>query len=173
MFQVNLFGSGGEMKNQRIFPGIILIGVGAYFFLQQMNVSIFPQIFTWPTLLLIIGIAFLGQGYIGRDYEAILPGVILAGIGLYFLVQNYLTFWSNQVGTFVLIIGIGCLLRYQKTHNGLFQAVLFLILSIILLYYDQLSSKLGILQNDISVVWKFWPILMIAFGFFLLYKRKK
>jgi hypothetical protein len=162
-----------EVKNQRIFPGIILIGVGFYFFLQQLNLTVLPEFFTWPTLMLIIGIAFLGQGYIGKDYEAILPGVILFGIGLYFHVLSHYAFWNNQVGAFVLIIGIGCLLRYQKTHSGLFQAVLFLILSIILLYYDKFSSDLGLLQNGVSIIWKFWPIMIIAIGFFLLYKRKK
>ncbi|MFL6560763.1 MAG: LiaI-LiaF-like domain-containing protein, partial [Bacillus sp. (in: firmicutes)] len=39
------------MKNQRIFPGFILIGFGAYFLLQQAGISLFPQFFTWPTLL--------------------------------------------------------------------------------------------------------------------------
>jgi hypothetical protein len=162
-----------EVKNQRIFPGIILIGVGAYFFLQQLNLTILPEFFTWPTLMLIIGIAFLGQGYIGGDFEAILPGVILVGFGLYFHVLSHYAFWNNQVGAFVLIIGIGCLLRYQKTHTGLFQAVLFLILSIILLYYDKFSSDLGLLQNGVSIIWKFWPLIIIVIGFFLLYKRKK
>ncbi|MCQ6278287.1 LiaI-LiaF-like domain-containing protein [Bacillus sp. EB600] len=161
------------MKNQRIFPGIILIGVGAYFFLQQTSITMMPQLFTWPTLMLIIGIAFLGQGYIGKDYEAILPGVILVGFGLYFHVLNQYAFWSNQVGSFVLIVALGCLLRYQKTHSGLFQAVLFLILSIILLFYDKISTYFGLLQNGVSMVWKFWPLVLIGIGFFLLYKRKK
>ena len=66
MFQVNLIGSGVFMKNQRIFPGIILIGFGAYFFLQQTGITIFQQFSTWPTLLIIVGIAFLGQGYSGK-----------------------------------------------------------------------------------------------------------
>jgi hypothetical protein len=161
------------MKNQRIFPGIILIGVGAYFFLQQTAITIMPQFFTWPTLLLIIGLAFLGQGYIGNDYEAILPGVILVGFGLYFLVLNHYAFWSNQVGSFVLFIALGSVLRYQKTHSGLFQAVLFLILSIILLCYDTISTYFGLLQNGVSIVWKFWPIVLIGIGIFLLYRRKK
>ena len=51
------------MKQQRIFPGIILIGFGAYFYLQQANIVLFQEFFTWPTLLIIVGLAFLGQGY--------------------------------------------------------------------------------------------------------------
>ncbi|WP_374049113.1 LiaI-LiaF-like domain-containing protein [Neobacillus sp. OS1-32] len=65
------------MKNQRIFPGIILIGLGAYYLLQQAGVSFFQPFSTWPILMIIVGTAFLGQGYWANDSEAILPGFIL------------------------------------------------------------------------------------------------
>lgn len=161
------------MKNQRIFPGIILLGFGLYYFLQQAGVSIFPQFYSWPTLMLIAGIAFLGQGYIAKDYEAILPGVILAGFGLHFHTTSQIAIFNNQNGFFIFIIALGFLLRYQKTHSGLFQTVLFLILAIILLFYDQMSGYLGLIQNRAATGWRFWPVLLIIAGFLLLYKKKK
>ncbi len=161
------------MKNQQIFPGIILIGFGAYFFLQQAGITLFPQIFTWPTLMIIAGIAFLGQGYIAKDYEAILPGVILTGFGLNFHTANQFAIFQNQNGFFILVIALGLLLRYQKTHTGLLQTVLFLILAILLLFYDKLAGYLGVIQTKAQTGWKFWPAILIAAGFFLLYKRKK
>jgi hypothetical protein len=54
------------MKNQRIFPGIILIGFGVFFFWQQAKISLFAEFISWPSLLMIVGIAFLCQGY-GRQ----------------------------------------------------------------------------------------------------------
>lgn len=170
---MNLFGSGVLMKNQQIFLAVVLIGIGFYFFLQQANITISQQVFTWPTLLMIAGAAFLGQGYIGKDYEAILPGVILIGYGLYYHILQSFPFWSNPAGSFILIIAIGCLLRWQKTHSGLFQALLFFILAIFLLFYDKFTSNFGLLQNGVSFVWKFWPILLIGYGVFILYKKKK
>lgn len=161
------------MKNQRIFPGVIFIGVGAYFFLQQSGFSIGKQFFTWPTLLIIVGIAFLGQGYWEKEYESILPGVIFLGFGLHFQFLNRYPFWANHVGSFVLIIALGYLLRYQKTHSGLFQATLFFILAMFLLFYDNMTAYFGLLQSKVSIIWKFWPLLIMAIGAYFLFKRKK
>ncbi|MDF2854760.1 MAG: hypothetical protein K0Q87_611, partial [Neobacillus sp.] len=58
------------MKNQRIFPGTILIGFGSYLFLQQLGITPFGQFYSWPTLLIILGISFLAQGYLAREHEA-------------------------------------------------------------------------------------------------------
>ncbi|MGV3465158.1 MAG: LiaI-LiaF-like domain-containing protein, partial [Heyndrickxia sp.] len=61
------------MKNQKVFAGIILLGFGFYFYLSQNHLELFKEYITWPSLLIIIGIAFLVQGYNGKNYEAILP----------------------------------------------------------------------------------------------------
>ncbi|WP_338451453.1 DUF5668 domain-containing protein [Niallia oryzisoli] len=162
------------MKNARIFPGIILIGFGIFFFLQQANLPLFAEFMTWPTLLMIVGIAFLCQGYGGNDYEAILPGVILTGFGFHFHVVNRLSLWPDALGVFILIIALGFLLRYQKTRNGLFQGVLFLALAGLLLFYNQVMSWFGLLENNITTFSKFWPVALILVGVYLLFfKRKK
>ncbi|WP_433743475.1 LiaI-LiaF-like domain-containing protein [Falsibacillus pallidus] len=160
-------------KNQKIFPGIILIGFGLYFYLQQADIVIFKEIYTWPTLLIIVGVAFLGQGYWAQEYEAILPGVILVGFGLHFHVVNKLAIWPDHIGTFILIIALGFLLRYQKTGNGLFQGLLFLLLSILLLFYDKVISWFGILENKVDVAWNLWPVLLIIIGIYLIFIKRK
>ncbi|MCM3568372.1 LiaF transmembrane domain-containing protein [Neobacillus mesonae] len=162
------------MKNQRIFPGIILIGFGIYFLLQQAGVSFFQTFSTWPTLIIIVGLAFLGQGYGAKDAESILPGVIMFGFGLHFLLAGRITSWPhNHIGMLILIISIGFFLRFQRTNNGLFQAFLFLIISVLLLFYDQIAGYFGLLQSGMSFIWKFWPALLIVVGIYFLLKRKK
>ena len=162
------------MKNQRIFPGIILIGLGAYYLLQQAGVSFFQPFSTWPILMIIVGTAFLGQGYWANDSEAILPGFICFGFGLHFLLVGKLAFWpDNQIGMLMLIISIGSFLRFQKSNTGLFQAFLFLILSVLLLFYDQIADYFGLLQSGVSFIWKFWPALLIVIGLYFLLKKKK
>ncbi|WP_071395945.1 LiaI-LiaF-like domain-containing protein [Bacillus tuaregi] len=162
------------MKNLSIFPGIILIGFGGFFFLQQGNFPLLAEFMSWPTLLMIVGIAFLCQGYGGKDYEAILPGVILTGFGFHFHVVNRLSIWPDALGVFILIISLGFLLRYQKTRNGLFQGVLFLALAGLLLFYNQVMSWFGLLENRIEAYSKFWPAALILVGvYLLLFKRKK
>jgi len=162
------------MKNQRIFPGVILIGFGAYFLLQQTGIHLFPQFFTWPTLLVIIGLAFLGQGYTEKDPEAILPGVIMFGFGLHFHLVNRIAAWPhNTIGMLILIISIGFFLRFQKTNKGLFQSFLFLIFAVLLLFYSKIAGYFGLLQNGMSFVWKFWPVLLIAIGIYFILNKKK
>lgn len=161
------------MKNQRIFPAIILLGFGAFFFLQQNEINFFKGYDTWPTLFIILGIAYLFQGYIAKDYEAILPGIIFTGFGLHFHITERLNLWPNSIGIFILIIALGFLLRYQKVGAGLFQGVIFLVLAILLLFYEKIVGWLGILEGGISDIWKFWPVLLIGYGVFLLLVKKK
>ena len=104
------------MKNQRIFPGIILIGFGVFFFWQQSKISLFAEFISWPTLLMIVGIAFLCQGYGGKDYESILPGVILTGFGLHFHVVNYLSIWPNTIGNLYINHCSGLFTSLSKTR---------------------------------------------------------
>ncbi|WP_102274383.1 LiaI-LiaF-like domain-containing protein [Cytobacillus massiliigabonensis] len=161
------------MKNQRFFPGIILIGFGAYFYLEQSNIPVLQPYFTWPSLLIIIGVAFLFQGYGAKEYYAILPGVILTGFGLHFHVVNRLELWPDHIGVFILILALGLLLQQQKTGSGLFQGLLFLLLSILLLFYDRVIVWLGLLENGVSNVWKFWPVILILIGGYFLFIKKK
>jgi hypothetical protein len=159
---VNLTGSG------------VLNEKPAYFLLQQLGVTIFPQLFTWPTLMIIVGIAFLGQGYMARDFEAILPGVIMTGFGLHFHLVDHISFWPhNTIGMLILIISLGFFLRFQKTNHGLFHAFLFLILSVLLLFYDKIATYFDLLQNGMSIIWKFWPALLIVIGFYFILRKKK
>ncbi|MEH7273013.1 hypothetical protein [Neobacillus vireti] len=118
--------------------------------------------------------AFLGQGYSANDYEAILPGVIIAGFGLHFHLAGKISFWpNNTIGMLVLFISIGCFLRFQKNNNGLFQAFLFLVLALLLLFYDKVTDYLNLLQNGLSFAWKFWPAIIILVGVYFLFRRKK
>ncbi|MEK5173268.1 DUF5668 domain-containing protein [Heyndrickxia sp. FSL W8-0496] len=161
------------MKNQKIFPGLILLGFGLYFYLEHSQIDILKEYLTWPTLLIIVGIAFLGQGYGGKDYEAILPGVILTGFGIHFHIVNRLSIWPDHIGIFILIISLGFLLRYQRTGNGLFHGVLFLIISIILLFYNEVLQWLGLLENKAENIINLWPFLLIILGIYLLFFKRK
>ncbi len=164
---------GDFMKNQKIFPGIILIGFGLYFYFQQHPSAFLKDYLSWPALLMIVGLAFLAQGYGAKDYEAILPGVILFGFGFHFEVVHKISVWPNNIGIFILIISLGFLLRYQKTRTGFFQGALFLLLSIILLFYDNIHQNLGTFENKVSSIQNIWPIILVVAGLLLIVFKKK
>jgi Domain of unknown function (DUF5668) len=161
------------MKSQHIFPGVILIGFGLYFFMQQNSMTLFSGFYSWPTLLGIVGIAFLLQAYMGKEFESILPGVILFGFGLHFHVVGKLEIWPNDIGVFILIIALGFILRGNKTKKGMFHGILLLIVSILLLFYDRIFKMMGVLENGMDTALKFWPFVLVAIGLYVMFVRKK
>lgn len=155
------------MNEQRIFPGVLLIGFGLYFFLHQSAFTWVKPYLGWPALLLITGLAFLAQGFKG-DGNGLVPGVVLAGFGLHFYVVNYLGWWANDTGVFLLIIAIGFLLQHQQTGRGLLNGVLFLVLAAVMLFYGTVKQWLG----PIGSFWQFWPLILIVVGGYFLFVQK-
>ncbi|MGJ7920525.1 LiaF transmembrane domain-containing protein [Neobacillus sp. LXY-4] len=161
------------MKHQRYFPGIILIGFGGYFLLQHTNISFLQQFSGWPTLMMIVGLAMLWQGYGGKESEMIFPGVILFGFGLHFHVVTNLHIWPDHIGIFILIVALAYILKYQRTGVGLGYGIFFLILAAVLLFQDRLTGWLGTLESSTSFILNYWPILLIGFGLYFLLKKKR
>ena len=117
------------MKNQRIFPGIILIRLWNFFFWQQAKISLFAEYITWPSLLMIVGIAFFAKDMEGKNM-IILPGVILTGFGFHFHIVNRLSIWPDHWESllFSLLSAFYFAIKRLGT-NGLFQGILFLALA--------------------------------------------
>ncbi|WP_318508158.1 LiaI-LiaF-like domain-containing protein [Bacillus sp. T3] len=162
------------MKNQRYFLGILLIGFGGYFLLQHTNIDFLQKFAGWPTLLMIVGTAMLWQGYAGGEHDMIFPGVILFGFGLHFHVVTHLHIWPDHIGVFILIVALAFILKYQMTGIGLAQGLLFLGISAVLLFQDQLIDWVGTIESNGALILKYWPVLLIAVGlfFFMIQKNK-
>lgn len=161
------------MKRQNLFPSMILIGFGLYFFFQHTNVSFQFPLFSWPTIIIIVGVAFLIQAYIGKDFEAIIPGILFAGLGIHFHLVQYKHIQLDHIGIIILFIALGFFLRYQKTKTGLFYGWLFLILAFIQLFYDQILSWLGIIETKSLNFVSLWPIILILAGVYLFFFKRK
>lgn len=158
-----------EMKQQHIFPGILFIGVGCYFLLQQFSIPFDQQLLTWPSLLFVIGIAFLLQAYYGREFSMIFPGVLLTGLAIHFHSLALFSWWPAHWGMYTFIISIAFFLTYSKTRRGgLIPAILLLILS--LLSFASVNPFQW-LQETFSFIGELWPIFLIAIGIFLLLKK--
>ncbi|MFC4320978.1 LiaI-LiaF-like domain-containing protein [Litchfieldia salsa] len=161
------------MKKHSIFPGIILIGVGTYLLLQQLNISLFSGFFSWTTLIIIIGIALLVQAYSANDHSQILPGVILTGFGFHFHPINTFSFWPDHFGMLVFIVALGLILKSLKTKSDHSQGFLLLAFALLLLNYDAFLNKLGALGSGLSFIIRYWPVIIIAVGIYLLFIKKK
>lgn len=161
------------MKKQGVFPGIILIGIGLYFLLEQLHFSAFKLFYSWPTILIIIGVAFLAQAYTSREYQNIVPGFILTGIGAHFHFITLVDHWPDHWAMFTLIIGLAFILRYKQTKSGLLPGVILILLSIIVLFYHEVIGWLSWIGTFVQFIEKYWPVALIVAGFYLLFIKRK
>ncbi|WP_170007841.1 hypothetical protein [Bacillus fonticola] len=160
------------MRTTNVLPGWILIGFGLYIWIRDEQWDTFASLSGWQTLLIIVGIAMLLQAYKGRDYTLILPGTFLTGVGIHFQVVGELVIWPEHLGAFSLFLALGFLLQHQKTGQGLLYGVLFLIMTGMVLFYDQVTSSV----NEVIALgpyWRLWPLLLVAFGCYVLFFKKR
>ncbi|KGP73867.1 LiaI-LiaF-like domain-containing protein [Pontibacillus yanchengensis] len=161
------------MKKQNTFPGIFLIGIGIYFLLQQFNIPIITHFYSWPTILIIIGVAMLLNSYISNDYEPILPGTILLGLGIHFHGLYTYSFWIDHWGMFPLIVGIAFLLRYQKSKQGLLPGLLLVAIALFSIFVSNKPGWFQWITIAANFVETFWPLLLILIGIYILFIKKK
>jgi uncharacterized membrane protein YoaK (UPF0700 family) len=158
------------MKRQNIFLGIVLIGIGVFFLLKQFQLPLIQQLYSWPSLLVILGLAFFLQSLFGKDDGSMFPGIVLLGLGIHFHAVQLFPFWPESWAMYTLIVSIAFLFRYQKTKkDGLSAGVILLMVSIFGFMYDAYQGWVG---SIFTAVETFWPIALIVIGAYLLFRRK-
>lgn len=160
------------MKKQHTFAGFLLIGIGLYFLLRQLELPIITDFYSWPTLLIIIGLAFLIHSYTSKDYQKLFSGTIILGLGIHFHGVNHYAFWIDDWGVYPLIVGIAFIVRFLKTKKGLMPGLVLIGLSLLIIFAINLPPYLNWIYPVLEFLEKFWPIVLIGFGIYFL-KRKK
>src|SRR5690625_782130 len=120
---------GSNLKRQNFFVGYLFIGIGVFFLLKQLKIPIFTDFYSWPTLLIIIGLALLIYSYRLKEYQSLFSGTLILGLGLHFHGMAHYDFWINHWAMYTLIIGIAFIIRSLKTKK-----VFLLVFSFILIY---------------------------------------
>ncbi len=159
------------MKQSKTFLGVLLIGFGLFFVLQQYAIPFLSRFDTWPTILIVLGAAFLAQGYLNKQHESILPGGILLGLGLHFHALDQSGGWIDHWGMYTLIVGFSFLLRAHKTNQGIMAGLILIIISLIGISSITLPRWFGWIDYLFSQIEQFWPFLLIGIGAFLLFKK--
>ncbi|GAE34923.1 LiaI-LiaF-like domain-containing protein [Halalkalibacter akibai] len=158
------------MKTQRIFPGVLLIGVGCYYLLQQFSLPYHKQLLSWPSLLFVIGLAFLLQAHFGREHSMIFPGVLLTGLAIHFHLDVIVDWWPSHWGIYTLIVGLAFLFSYFKNRkDGFVPAIVLLTLS--LMSFTTINP-IHWLVEGFSFIQHLWPIFLIVVGIFLILRKK-
>lgn len=160
------------MKKKNAFSAYLLIGIGVYFLLRQLKIPILTDFYSWQTLLIIVGLALLIHSYTSKNYQNLFTGTIVLGLGIHFHGVAHYSFWIDHWAVYLLIVGIAFIVRYVHTKSGLFPGVLLIAFAIIMIFSIQLPIWFDWIYIVINFIEKFWPILLIVLGVYLLTKKK-
>ena len=94
-------------RRENFVGGIILLVIGSILFARQVGVGLPPWLFTWPMILIIVGI-FVGIKTKFRD----LGWVFLVGGGVFFLLDKIQVMPWREYTLPLIIIGAGLLVLF-------------------------------------------------------------
>lgn len=159
------------MKKRNLFIAYLLIGMGIYFLIKQLELSFFDPLIGWPTMLAIVGISFLLHSYTAKEQDNIFVGVLLLGLAIHIHgLQNYI-FWYDHWSIYTLIVGIAFLVLFFKTKKGLIPTLILISLSIIMIFSITLPPSFKPIYVVIDFIETFWPVLLIAIGVYFIWKK--
>ncbi len=156
-----------------MFPGFILIIIGLYFLLQQLNISIpFAHVlFAWPSILFIIGLVLSFQGFSNKDDNKMFSGMMLLGLGVFFHGVHTFGYWSYYWGYFTLIISVAFFMKYfVGKRDGLAPGIVLMIITLFAFYNHFISTWVKQFFGGFDVI---WPIILIGVGIYLIFFRKR
>lgn len=161
------------MKKQNILIAYILIGIGIYFLIRQLNLALFENFYTWSTFLIIVGVSFLIYSFSTKELNNIFIGILLLGLGIHFHgVENYY-FWFDHWSIYSLIVGIAFLGRFFYTKKGLIHALIFIGIACLMIFSITLPTWFQWIYGVIQFLEAFWPVALIAVGIYILIFKNK
>jgi hypothetical protein len=150
-------------RNSGIFGGIVLILLGLLILASELYPDVF-NFWSWPFILIGLGVIFLLWALITMNGGLAIPGMILSGLGAIFYYQEVTQDWESWAYIWALIpgfVGLGILLSGlidKKFKQNLSGGVTLILISAILFF--AFGTQFG-LQPAITV---YWPVLLIALG---------
>jgi hypothetical protein len=160
-------------RRPALLPGLLLLLLGAWLLARNLGVPMPGLEQLWPALLVVMGVAFLGQYLAGgrREEGLVFTGTAATLLGAFFLAitLNYLA-WSDLARlwpVFVLIGGAAFLAQWlaRPAERGLLlPALLALAVGGVALVFT-----LGLLSPAVRAqAARLWPVGLIALGVLLL-----
>lgn len=149
--------------------GLLLMLIGAFFLALNLGWLSLNQAGIWPFFIIAPGLFLIVLAVSTSAKNSILPGVILTGVGIFFLLRQWgLLPWSMDLlwPVFPGIVGLAFLATYRVAgrDKGLLVPAFFL-LTIALVF---LAINFHWLNRRYL---EFWPVLLILAGVYLLIPR--
>ncbi|MFD1362905.1 LiaI-LiaF-like domain-containing protein [Lentibacillus salinarum] len=161
-----------SLKRQHSFAAYVLIGVGVFFLLREFDIPIITDFYSWPTLLIIIGMALLIHSYTAKDYQHLFSGTIVLGLGIHLHGLSHYPFWIDHWAVYPLLVGIAFIVRSLRTRRGLFVGIVISSLSVFLILSVRLPAAFHWVYDVMAWLDRLWPLILIGIGIFWLKKKK-
>jgi hypothetical protein len=161
------------MKKISLLPGLIFLGIGIYYSFQKLNIHLFENQNSWQVILILLGAAYLISGHFEKDNSAILPGIILAGLGIHFIFLSKLPSWPDHPAAFLFILALGLILTSIKTKSGYAQGLMILAIGLFLHFFQTIMQSFTNVENGVHILETYWSFLLILIGAFLLIMKRK
>ena len=149
-----------------IWPGLILIIIGALLLIHKLTPYSFGWYELYPLILIGLGLLFFASIVHKRDKGAVFPGTIVLLLGLFFFLRNYdiIPYYYMRVWPmFLIILGISFLAIFitkPADWGVLIPAGIFLFLGTVFLL-----RKFHIIYWDIwDIIADYWPVILIIIG---------
>ncbi|MEF3328150.1 MULTISPECIES: LiaF transmembrane domain-containing protein [Oceanobacillus] len=159
------------MKRKHSLLAYLCIGIGIFLLLRELRIPFFVDLYSWQSFLIVIGIGIIIHSYTTKTYQNLFIGTLLFGIGIHLHGVKHYSFWIDDWSVYFIIIGLAFIIRYTKTKKGFFLGLFSILLGLLFLFSEQLSIYTSWLEPIVSLLERFWPILLILLGMFML-KRK-
>ena len=108
---------GGKPLGGVLF-GLVIMGFGLLFLLRNLNIIYVDDIWQyWPVILIVIGVSKLVSP---RGTHDIVPGLVIGGIGTFFLLRNLGIIYGNIWGYMwpLILIGVGASMLIRHMDGG-------------------------------------------------------
>jgi hypothetical protein len=159
-----------EMEQRRrssLVGGILLILIGAWFAALQLVPGLGDWInieFTWPLMIVAVGVILFVVGLIIAVPALVIPACIVGGVGviLYWQVatDGWVT-WAFAWGLMPSFVGLGILLSSileGQTAKGISEGGWLILFGIVLFFI------LGAAFGSLGWLSPYWPLLVVAIG---------
>jgi hypothetical protein len=161
------------MKKQTVFFGIMFVGFSLFLLMNRFSFPLMEKLHSWPSLLLLVGIAMIVQAYKAYDFQQLLPGMLLLTLGIHFHAVSLFSFWPKHIGMVLFMIALSFLLSSRKNQSSLLQGIFLLSFSMVMMFSDRLQTLTALLEQHFNYVWKFWPLLLLIIGLYLLFFKRR
>ncbi|MBI3943621.1 MAG: hypothetical protein HY326_11465 [Chloroflexi bacterium] len=155
-----------SVKRQQVQTSLLIIALGIFLLVAQLT-----GLWFWGLLLL--AIVFLGSYFFVHNYNALVPGGILAGMWVGFALN---AIWPNlpgsmQTALFLIPFGLGFALIWVLDRMYTHQSSWWPLVPAALVVVGGLAIAIGgIALNLIQLVGNWWPLAVIGVGGYALFK---